>query len=694
MYGGFRMLNGEPVFKRARAGGSQVGEAGPQGLEGPRGPAGLDGATGAIGQPGPEGPEGIAGAIGQPGPEGPEGIAGAIGQTGPEGIAGSEGERGDKGERGEQGIQGLEGLMSDISHIQQGVQGETGIVEGLDDILARITTLEQYSPLTNISNGTVSDITYRNKEEIVFENQLTNSELQGAGVVVPWEPTALSCLQAWHSSKDLTSIPTAWIDLSGNDNHMSFYGTLAPTLDTTTYTFPTIRYHNDTEYDNGAKSYSLYPSTISNGKTFCMVYAHVSGSASRRALFDGGIYRSNNVYVATGDTNFNLASNAKHFINGEEKRPTDPWNNTHPTTISIVIVQTNGSSGNGVDINGYGKTSGNGRGNNSSLAELIVFDDYLDINDMKKLEGYLAHKYDLTTVLAPVVDNEPHPYRLVAPVNENGFALDGWEITSGNWDIDELLSNSVLISNTTDASVIVKQTVSLTAGEVYQVEIDRTDTNEGLVVKLKTDAVVKWLSHQNDQTDVVDVPHDSNAVFKVIGDVPTYIEIDTVVGNISITDVKLKRKRIANGTIEELSNNTIRKISGVDGWNAGSSSTECVSGQGAGYVQFQLAQSGKDIKVGLTYNDVDYINTTPYEMLFTGTSVFIQGVIRSSYISGDWFRIKHDSVNNQIVYQKRDSNLEYQTIHTDTTTTDGRNLYLDTSFYHLNGRVNDVSMVN
>ena len=124
------------------------------------------------------------------------------------------------------------------------------------------------------------------------------------------------------------------------------------------------------------------------------------------------------------------------------------------------------------------------------------------------------------------------------------------------------------------------------------------------------------------------------------------------------------------------------------------SSTEFIDGQGEGYIQFQIGQSGKDLKVGLVYEDTDYIEADPFEMTFSGVDVYIGGVARTSYVSSDWFRIKHNSVNNQIVYQKRDSNLEYQTFYTDTITTDGRNLYLDTSFYHLNGRINDVSMVN
>jgi len=107
-----------------------------------------------------------------------------------------------------------------------------------------------------------------------------------------------------------------------------------------------------------------------------------------------------------------------------------------------------------------------------------------------------------------------------------------------------------------------------------------------------------------------------------------------------------------------------------------------------------MAQSGKSIKVGLTYEDINYEDITPYEMKFTGSGVFVEDQQRTTYITADWFRIRHDSVNNQIVYQKRNSELEYITFYTHSGTTDGRHLFLDTSFYNEGGRINDISMVN
>ena len=97
----------------------------------------------------------------------------------------------------------------------------------------------------------------------------------------------------------------------------------------------------------------------------------------------------------------------------------------------------------------------------------------------------------------------------------------------------------------------------------------RADTDEGLTVKLRTSENVKWLSHSDDITNEVDVPFNTTARFQVIGnDTPTYIEVDTVDTALQITSVSMIHKKIANGTVEVSSNNTIKKSGGVDGWNA------------------------------------------------------------------------------------------------------------------------------
>ena len=485
------------------------------------------------------------------------------------------------------------------------------------------------------------------------------------------------------------------MDLTGHGHNLDFQGTVPPVLDTTTYAYHTMRYSN--LYLDRQRSFGRYPSSF-RGKTFCFIHAMDLGSGEteplhRRSVMEGDIQATTGQTIASQTSSFDAASSAKYHINGLDSRPADPWNNDHATNLSVVSYQTNGSSGIGANVIGHGRGGGSNRyGLDGVIGEILIFDSYLSVDDIRRVEGWMAHKWGITSALQADANNVPHPYRLSAPVNNDAFMVNGWSLESGIWDTTELIDNSVLISSN-NTPITVRQMVNLTFGEVYEVTIDRDDADHALVVKLKTDVNVRWISHQDDETDIVDIPHGEGAIFKVIGTVPSYIEIDTVTGDLSVTNITLFRKRLASGTITETTNNTIYKSTGVDGWNAGTSSLEHFDGQAEAYVQFQMAQTGKSIKIGLTHNDINYINTSPYQMLFTGTYVFIED-FQYPYATGDWFRIRHDSVNNQILYQKRGTNLLYSTIYTHSGTTDGRDFYLDTSFYHEGGRINDISMVS
>jgi hypothetical protein len=110
-----------------------------------------------------------------------------------------------------------------------------------------------------------------------------------------------------------------------------------------------------------------------------------------------------------------------------------------------------------------------------------------------------------------------------------------------------------------------------------------------------------------------------------------------------------------------------------------------------------MGTSGKAARVALVYEDTGYDigGDDAFGMLFIGSRVFTGTSINVPYVSGDWFRIRHDSANNKILYQKRNShNLEYETFSEDLKTTDGSDLILKVSFVEVNARINDVSMVN
>ena len=710
---------------------SLVGQTGSQGIQGETGETGSQGIQGIQGIQGETGSQGIQGETGETGSQGIQGIQGIQGETGSQGI---QGEIGETGEQGIQGIQGpadgdsaytvavQNGFVGDVNAWLEsligadgilggdgaqgaqgpiglqgpegpqgpsngliGPQGPIGFVEGLDDILARITALEAYSPLTNVGNGTVSDITYVNKQEIVFEEQLQNTSITGVGGATLWTPDLIDGMKLWLDASDLTSVPTTWTDKSGQGNIMTHTG--SPTLETDANSgLKTIHYAGPPDKLTAA-------ARITGVRTVFWVFNRDVSTNMNTILSDtasmGPFFRDNGALLWKFNAGLARDATNRAYLNGF-RNPTTHGAQTIPHELSVLAVKSNKYAG-GFGVIGIGDTplaDWYRTGFEGNLGELILFDSYLDDADIEKVEGYLAHKWNLNSDL--LLDGiSDHPHLTLPPMDEGGVILDNWTKSSGTWDGAQL-ANGILQGY--GSAVSIRQTITTIIDEIYEVDIVRGDTEEGLTVKLRTNANVEWLTHNNDITNEVDVPFNTISRFRVLTDAITYIELDTVSATLQITEASLKRKKLADGSITELTNNTIIKTSGGDGWNAGTSSTEVIGGQAEGFVQFQMAQSGKDIKVGLTYDDVDYGNVTPFEVYFTGTSAYMESYY-CSYISGDWFRIRHDSVNNQILFQKRIADLSYETKYTHSVTTDGRDLHLDTSFYNEGGRINDVSMV-
>jgi hypothetical protein len=323
----------------------------------------------------------------------------------------------------------------------------------------------------------------------------------------------------------------------------------------------------------------------------------------------------------------------------QTQHTTSTWLNGNPVNVATNVSVTTGGA-KSMKMNRY---QNNG---NCDWGEIIFLENPTQ-EESDKVEGYLAHKWALEGSLPST-----HPYRTTEPVDANALLVNGWTPVVGVWDYNEI-ANGVIKG--LGGGVTSRQDITTIIGEIYEVFIDRSDTEEGLIIKLGTSANVEWLSHLNDVTNVVDVLHGDIARFRVLTEAVTYIEINTNQVELSFTSVSLKRKKLAGGVITELTNNTIKKTSGGDAWNAGTSSTEFINGQGEGYVQFQMAQSGKDIKIGLTNDDLDYDSITPFQLYFTGTTAYA-GSYYCPYITGDWFRIQHDSVNNQILFKKRGVN--------------------------------------
>lgn len=133
------------------------------------------------------------------------------------------------------------------------------------------------------------------------------------------------------------------------------------------------------------------------------------------------------------------------------------------------------------------------------------------------------------------------------------------------------------------------------------------------------------------------------------------IRIDTLHGNRALSEISVFVGKVSGGTAQANPGGGLEKISGVSGYNTGGSSTQFIEGNSDGYFQFQLAQA--PVRVGLTYQDVDFENITPFRLVlnFNG-SAFIGGTQAlgpGGYQVGDFFRIRHYAATNTIQFQKR-----------------------------------------
>lgn len=137
----------------------------------------------------------------------------------------------------------------------------------------------------------------------------------------------------------------------------------------------------------------------------------------------------------------------------------------------------------------------------------------------------------------------------------------------------------------------------------------------------------------------------------------TGVKLDTLHGLREIDSVSIFKGVVSGGSVQAFTGGSLEKISGVDGYNAGASSVQKIDGQSNGYVQFQIGTPTKSVRVGLVELDSDFEVNPPFQMNFGGGTIDLYTPWLSNYEtyeSGDWFRIRHYSANNEIKFQKRE----------------------------------------
>ncbi len=149
-------------------------------------------------------------------------------------------------------------------------------------------------------------------------------------------------------------------------------------------------------------------------------------------------------------------------------------------------------------------------------------------------------------------------------------------------------------------------------------------------------------------------------------------------------------RNLVNVIIEP--NQIIKKNVPNNAWNTGFSSKFSIQGDGA--VVFEVAQTNKDLMVGLSKedNDVDFksidyaIYTTSGEKIQVREKGIVKGNLDITYKIGDLLSVER--AGNAIVYKKNN-----EVFYTSATPSNG-NLIGDVSMFHINSRIKNFRLIN
>ena len=251
------------------------------------------------------------------------------------------------------------------------------------------------------------------------------------------------------------------------------------------------------------------------------------------------------------------------------------------------------------------------------------------------------------------------------------------------------------------ASVSINQMFSnpIASGTALVAKVTRNDTNESGTVHVQTLRANGTPFGGNKNITFADGFVEFETTETAYG-----IRLSTTHGNREVSSISLFQGAASGGTVQVNGNGGLQKIAGADGFNAGASSTNFIEGNSDGYVQFQWGAEFKSQRVGLTYQDVDFENIQPFMLSINGNGrVFVNGANAFGQdnfaVLGDFFRVRHYASDNTIRFQKRQEifdsennslGQDYVTFHTHSNLTNGNNLYVDTSLFHIGSQLNDV----
>ena len=261
-----------------------------------------------------------------------------------------------------------------------------------------------------------------------------------------WSPENLSSLAAWYkadsiSQSDNTDV-TTWTDSSGNGYDLTGYGTLPKfrTVQLGYAPLPIIRFGGAGYLSRTA--WSGYPSNNS-AKTVAAVFKANSGTASYYVTAGTVGQRRQDLVRMANDSATSFVPRGRILLRDEFGNfeycdgGTTITNGQFPDGFHIYIAGNDSSTVPFIRLDGTSETLTFGGGytdlsmtdstpetfsiggysdgqfplaNRQEVCEVVFCDDSLSIGDREKLEGYLAHRWDLSVKL-PI----NHPYKSKPP---------------------------------------------------------------------------------------------------------------------------------------------------------------------------------------------------------------------------------------------------------------------------------------
>ena len=246
-----------------------------------------------------------------------------------------------------------------------------------------------------------------------------------------WNPAQLTGLQCWLDAADGNSIYdndsgniAQWVDKSGNNNNFSqSLVSNQPTHDgVNTVTFDgsdrlsnaTLQFDDDYVWGDTTTGHSIFVVAKSTGNGIGRLLC--SPTEPRLFFGSGATDVDNNFVVAYGNnsrynsiqpvspTTSLSATNILGIINTQDTQTTPYVNGTSMTQIDGHMGAFTGLN---IGAGTYSTVDGTWTG---EVNEVVIFDRQLDLTDRNKIEGYLAYKWNLQSLLP-----EDHTYKALPP---------------------------------------------------------------------------------------------------------------------------------------------------------------------------------------------------------------------------------------------------------------------------------------